>query len=61
MSWEQLAVIEKERQTEAAELVAPVACPNDGTPLQAGPGGVLHCPFDGWQWPRDARNQRGFV
>jgi len=34
----------------------PVACPNDGTPLLAGPPsqpGVLYCPFDFWQFPRD--------
>jgi hypothetical protein len=33
------------REEEAA---APVACPNDGEPLQAGPRGELHCPFDGY-------------
>ena len=49
MSWEQLLTIVKERP----EVNPPVACPNDGTPLQPAPGGVLHCPFDGWQWPRD--------
>ncbi|MGH7774471.1 MAG: hypothetical protein ACREQA_19785 [Candidatus Binatia bacterium] len=31
----------------------PVACPNDGEPLRKGPGGVLYCSFDGWQYPRD--------
>jgi hypothetical protein len=34
----------------------PVACPNDGTPLEIGPPeqpGILFCPFDGWQYPRD--------
>jgi hypothetical protein len=25
----------------------PVACPNDGEPLQLH-NGVLHCPWDGW-------------
>jgi hypothetical protein len=46
---------------EAAELARdersrpPVACPNDGTPLQEGQGGVLECRFDGYQWPRDGR------
>lgn len=38
---------EARREREAP----PVDCPNDGEPLQAGPGGVLHCPADGWQWP----------
>lgn len=28
----------------------PVACPNDGEPLEQGKGGVLHCRFDGWTW-----------
>ncbi len=57
MSWEQLAVIEADRQAEVDQekTGVPVACPNDGTPLQTAPGGILHCPFDGWQWPRDAQ------
>jgi hypothetical protein len=29
----------------------PIDCPNDGEPLEQGPGGVLHCPADGWEWP----------
>ena len=36
--------------------VPPVACPNDGTLLLAGPPqepGILYCPFDFWQYPRD--------
>lgn len=36
--------------------VPPVACPNDGEPLRQGPpqqAGILYCPFDGWQYPRD--------
>ncbi len=63
MSWEQLSTITADRQTEAErdKTVAPSACPNDGTPLVAGEGGVLHCPYDGWQWPRDARNREGYV
>ncbi len=31
----------------------PSACPNDGTPLEEGPNGELHCKFDGWIYPRD--------
>ena len=34
----------------------PVACPNDGEPLLAGPPQyptVLYCRFDGWRYPRD--------
>lgn len=36
--------------------VPPVACPNDGEPLRSGPParqGILYCPFDGWEYPRD--------
>lgn len=36
--------------------IPPVACPNDGEPLRPGPAaemGVLYCPFDGFQYPRD--------
>jgi hypothetical protein len=28
----------------------PVACPNDGEPLDTSVHGVLFCPFDGWEW-----------
>jgi len=31
----------------------PVACPNDGEPLENGPDGTMHCRYDGWQYPRD--------
>lgn len=53
MSWEQLLSI---RAAAAEDLRAeldtpPVACPNDGTPLETGPGGVLHCIADGYTWP----------
>ncbi len=48
-------------QTNAQEQNAlanqpPLACPNDGEPLRQGPAaemGILYCPFDGWQYPRD--------
>ena len=46
---------------EASEIVRdeqtrpPEACPFDGTPLEAGPRGELHCRFDGYEWPRDGR------
>jgi len=50
MSWEQLLSIRAE-QIEAARDAEkpPVACPNDGEPLQTGPHGQLWCPFDGWK------------
>jgi hypothetical protein len=47
---------EQARELEHARSQPPVACPNDGTPLQGGPpraSGVLYCPHDGWQYPRD--------
>lgn len=52
MSWQQLAAIAREAADEAAAERArpPVACPNDGEPLQTGPHGELFCPFDGWRW-----------
>lgn len=40
-NWEQL---QRERREP------PVACPNDGEPLEEGPRGELHCRFDGWIW-----------
>lgn len=51
VSWEQLQDIVREATDLAAEAAAspPAACPNDGTPLQTGPGGQLFCPFDGWR------------
>lgn len=55
MSWEQLQDIEREwrAMSEAVRTTPPAACPNDGTPLQDVGDGRLHCPFDGWQYPRD--------
>lgn len=52
MSWEQLLdILTDARQAAAANAAAPpVACPQDGTPLETGPRGELHCPFDGWIW-----------
>lgn len=52
MSWEQLqSIIESARRDrELDDATAPVACPNDGEPLETGPGGELHCKFDGWIW-----------
>lgn len=41
---------------EFYDTALPVACPNDGTPLKEGPPeqpGLLFCPHDGWQYPRD--------
>jgi hypothetical protein len=61
MGWQQLADIYRTAADEYAEqrVEPPTACPNDGQPLEPGPGGVLHCRFDGWQWPRDAEGVCG--
>jgi hypothetical protein len=57
VAWEQLLAIQHEAaDMVAAELAAPPsACPNDGEPLREGPDGVLFCPYDGYQYPRDGR------
>lgn len=57
MGWDQLVDFAREAADErrATEGQPPQACPRDGEPLEQGPGGVLHCPFDGYEWPRDGR------
>lgn len=55
--WDLLSILRSNAQTQAYyDQQAPVACPNDGTPLQLGPPsqpGVWFCPFDGWRYPDD--------
>ncbi len=49
-------LIEQAEYIAYYKAIPPVACPNDGTPLQEGPPGepgILYCPFDFWQYPRD--------
>lgn len=55
MSWDELLSIYREAADEkrATDSTPPADCPNDGEPLQQGPNGVLHCRYDGFQWPRD--------
>lgn len=52
MAWEQLIDIAREaaeeRRAEAAQ--GPVACPNDGEPLEEHRG-VKHCPWGDYQYP----------
>ena len=57
MAWEQLlAIYASAAQSYTDERDnPPVACPQDATPLRKGPEGILYCPFDGYQWPRDGR------
>lgn len=61
MGWWQLADIAREhaRWVEDEEARPPVACPNDGTPLEQGPGGILFCRFDGWRWEGTAPDTPG--
>lgn len=56
MAWETLlGILEEARQLEReAAAKVPVECPNDFTPLEAGPDGTLFCRWDGWVYPRDA-------
>ena len=60
MAWEQLLRIADEaRALRQAELSQPpVACPHDGTPLRAGPRGVLYCPEGNYEYPRDDTRPR---
>jgi hypothetical protein len=45
------SIIDEARaEAQRAQNEPPVACPNDGEPLEHGPSGELHCPFDGWTW-----------
>ena len=54
MSWKQLIDIALEAAGErrAAASEPPVACPDDGEPLETTTTGQLHCQFCGWTWPR---------
>jgi transposase len=54
MGWYQLLEIAREAKLYREFEVnnPPKSCPNDGEPLQQR-GGAWHCPFDGWEWPRD--------
>ncbi len=56
MAWEQLRsiVLANRYRLREERQRRPAYCPNDGTTLLPGPyPGVLACPFDGWQYPRD--------
>lgn len=46
-----LAIFREKRELERdLWLQPPVACPYDGTVLESGPKGELHCKFDGYIW-----------
>lgn len=57
MSWEQVQSIAYEAigYIKDEKSTPPMACPNDGEPLDAAPDGGLHCPFDGYRWPQQRR------
>lgn len=50
MSWESLRQVYEEAKQlrEDERRRRPVACPDDGTPLENGPRGELHCRHCGW-------------
>lgn len=49
-----LSVLAEARALALADRnTPPAACPNDGEPLRDAGRGVLFCPYDGWQYPRD--------
>jgi hypothetical protein len=48
--WDLVAIYrESDAEIRAERASDPVACPNDGEPLRAGPDGRLFCPYDGWR------------
>jgi hypothetical protein len=51
MSWNQLLnlIDESNLEARAYQAAGPVACPNDGSPLERAPDGILQCPFDAWR------------
>lgn len=48
--WTLLSIYETNAQFAREEREAPVACPNDGEPLERDPRGKLRCPYDGWTY-----------
>lgn len=52
MGWQQLVDMGKQNAQDEMDYIQerPVACPNDGSPLDTGPNGELHCPFGDWVW-----------
>ena len=54
MSYQQLLDICREQNEEIRRAAnePPVACPEDGEPLQTIKS-IRHCRFCGWQWPHD--------
>jgi hypothetical protein len=57
MAWESLIAVYRQAAEDRRQLdqQPPLACPNDGEPLQPGPQGQLHCPAGDYEYPRDRR------
>lgn len=55
--WDLYAILQEQAEyVRYYKSVPPVACPYCGEPLRQGPAsqmGILYCPFDGFQYPRD--------
>lgn len=56
MGWYQLVdMIQEGRDIDAQDgTAAPTSCAACYTPLKAGVGGSLFCPWEGLRWPEDA-------
>jgi hypothetical protein len=62
MGREQLDDVVRQQREEARRRYSepPVACPNDGTPVESNGRGELHCRFCGWIWSTSyIRKRRG--
>lgn len=59
--WQKLLDIKRQDEQEYENwlMEIPSACPNDGTPLDVGPQGMLHCPMGDWTRPAGWTNERG--
>lgn len=59
MTWQKLHdILMQDIQEQETWLdQEPESCPNDGFPLQKGPGGVLHCPAGDWTRPAGTTNR----
>jgi len=59
MGWQKLADILRQDHQEEEDWLdeQPTSCPNDGFPLETGPGGELHCPAGDWTRPGGTTNR----
>jgi hypothetical protein len=60
-SWDKLLDILRQdvQEREDWERSSPIACPIDGTPLETGPGGALHCPMGNYTRSAGWTNELG--